>query len=55
MGIIEQRLVVEGLATLMVGIANHYFAFVFGRAAKIKAQMDKERKAIEIEAGGKVR
>ena len=32
-----------------------YFAFVFGRSARIKAEIAKEKKRLEVEVGRKVR
>lgn len=40
---------------IVAGSIIIYFAFVFGRAAKIKAQITKEKQELQIEAGKKVR
>ncbi len=48
----SQLVVIIGILATAIIV---YFAFVFGRAAKIKARIDKEKKEFEVEAGKKVR
>lgn len=48
----NQLVIIFGILATAIII---YFAFVFGRAARIKAQINKEKKELEVEVGRRVR
>jgi hypothetical protein len=48
----NQLVMIFGILAVAIII---YFAFVFGRAARIKAQITREKHELQVEAGKKVR
>lgn len=48
----QQLVFIFGILSFSIII---YFAFVFGRAAKIRIEIENEKKKFEIEAGGKAK